>query len=225
MLKRANLSGNPNLGVYISITDQIAIVPLNLSQDNEATLIEDLNVDVVKTTISGSNLAGALSVGNSNGLIVSPHVLDRELSILKSAGINVSQINDKYTAAGNIILANDYGAIASPLLSKRSIKTIEDTLDVEVVRSSILNMDIIGSIATTTNKGTLLHREASEEDIDLVEDVLKVHADLGTVGRGIALVGACSISNSNGALVPENTTGPEMARLEEALGFTDFDDY
>ena len=225
MLKRANITGNPNIGVYISVTDQIAIVPLNLSEDKEATLIEALNVEIIKTTISGSNLSGALVIGNSNGFIVSPQTLDSEIAIFKSHGINVSQIQDKYTAVGNIVLANDYGAIVSPLLSNSSVKIIEDTLDVEVTKSSLLNMEILGSIATTTNKGTLVHMGASEEDLEFVEDVLKVPADIGTVGKGISFVGACSISNSHGVVVPENTTGPEMARIEEALGFTDFGDY
>ena len=44
---------------------------------------------------------------------------------------------------------------------------------------------------------------------------------LPTVGRGISLVGACIISNSNGAIVAKDSTGPEMARVEEALGFLD----
>ena len=31
MLKRINLTGNPNLGVYISVNDEVAIVPFNRS--------------------------------------------------------------------------------------------------------------------------------------------------------------------------------------------------
>ena len=43
------------------------------------------------------------------------------------------------------------------------------------------------------------------------------------MGRGIPLVGACIIANSNGAIVAKDSTGPEMARVEEALGFLDDD--
>jgi len=42
---------------------------------------------------------------------------------------------------------------------------------------------------------------------------------VGTVGIGISFVGACCIANTKGAIVAENSTGPEMARIEEALGF------
>ena len=30
MLKRINLTGNPNLGVYISVNDEVAIVPCRM---------------------------------------------------------------------------------------------------------------------------------------------------------------------------------------------------
>ena len=74
---------------------------------------------------------------------------------------------------------------------------------------------------TVTNKGFLLYRDSTPAEINFVEDTFKVQGDIGTVGKGITLVGACSIANSKGAIVGKNTTGPEMARLEEALGFLD----
>ena len=39
------------------------------------------------------------------------------------------------------------------------------------------------------------------------------------------LVGACGIANSQGVMVGESTTGPEMARIEESLGFLDFGNF
>ena len=222
MLKRMNFTGNPNLGVYISVTDQIAIVPFNLPEIMENSIREALETDIVKTTISGSNLCGALSCGNSKGLIVSPYTLDKEIDLLEEVGINVAKIPDKYTAVGNIIAANDNGAIVSSLISEKSIEIIEENLDVRVERSEIAKFNIVGSSITVTNKGALIHSEASENELKFAENVFKVEADIGTVGHGINLVGACSIANSYGAIVPENTTGPEMARVEEALGFLDF---
>ena len=219
MLKRINLTGNPNLGVYISVTDEIAIVPLNLPVIMENSIKEALEVEVIRSSISGSNLAGALSVGNSKGFIVSPYTFDREIENLKSNGIVVAKIPDKFTAIGNIIALNDNGAIATPFLSDASVKIIEELLELKVQRSSIANLNIIGSLATVTNKGALLHPNTTNEEIELVEEVFKVHADIGTVGRGIPLVGACSIANSSGAIVAEDTTGPEMVRIEETLGF------
>lgn len=219
MIRRANLNGNPNLGVAISTTDKIAIVPSNLSETMEDLVEDTLGVSVIKTPIGGSNLAGALAVGNSNGFIVTPYALDSEIETIKESGVEVARINDKFTAVGNIILANDFGAICNPLLSDESLKTISDVLDVEVERGSIAKFKITGSVATATNKGILAHPSATEEELAFVEGIMKVPADVGTVNRGIMLVGACAVANSKGVIVGLNTTGPELARIEEALGF------
>jgi len=48
---------------------------------------------------------------------------------------------------------------------------------------------------------------------------MNVPADVGTVNHGTRLVGAGTVANSQGVLVGQNTTGPEMARIEESLGF------
>ncbi|RBQ22833.1 Translation initiation factor 6 [Candidatus Methanobinarius endosymbioticus] len=221
MLRRINLTGNPNIGVYISVTDQIAIVSFNFPEMMEDSIKEALEIDVIRTTISGSNLCGALSCGNSKGIIVSPYTFDKEIDLLEDIGLNVAKIPDKYTAVGNIIAANDKGAIVSPLLSEKSIEIIEEALDVRVERSKIAGFSIIGSLLTVNNKGALVHRETSQSELNFIEKVFRIDADIGTVGQGINLVGACSIANSYGVIVPENTTGPEMARIEEVLGFLD----
>ncbi|MGL4669092.1 MAG: translation initiation factor IF-6 [Methanobacteriaceae archaeon] len=219
MLKRINLTGNPNLGVYITVTDNIAIIPLNLPEVMENALKEALEVETIRTTIAGSNLNGALAVGNSNGLIVSPHALDKEVATIESFGINVSRLNDKYTAVGNIIAANDNGAIASNLLSIESKKIVEKTLDIKVESASIGGFNIIGSLICATNKGALLHPQTTTKELELAEKVFKVEGNIGTVNHGIGLVGACSVANSKGVVVGEDTTGIEMARIEESLGF------
>ena len=221
MLKRIDLTGNPNIGVYISVNDDVAIVPLNLPDEKQDIVRETLDVEVIKTSIAGSNLIGALSTGNSNGFLVSPYIEDRELEKLENEGLNIIKLKDKYTAVGNIVAINDTAAIVNPNLSKDSLKTIEDELDVEVVTASLGNLDIIGSLITVTNKGFLLYRDSTPAEINFVEDTFKVQGNIGTVGRGITLVGACSIANNSGVIVGENTTGPEMARLEESLGFLD----
>ena len=221
MLKRVDIVGNPNIGVFILATDDIAIVPYNLIDEKAEIIKETLEVDVVKSSISGSNLIGSLAVANSNGIVVSPHVLDREVKQFEELGINVATVPGKYTALGNIIAANDKGAIVSPFLSDEAIHIIEETLDVNVEATSMVGSDIIGSLIQVTNKGFLISSKAVKSEISFAQEVFGVEGDIGTVGRGIALVGACSIANSNGAIVAKDSTGPEMARVEEALGFLD----
>ena len=133
--------------------------------------------------------------------------------------MDVKRIPDRLTAVGNIILANDHGALVNPLLSDESINVISETLDVDVVRGSIAKFKINGSVAVATNNGVLVHPSATSEEIKFLEKVMKVPADVGTVNQGTRLVGACTVANSNGVLVGNKTTGPEMARIEESLGF------
>ncbi|WP_414468305.1 translation initiation factor IF-6 [Methanobacterium sp. ACI-7] len=219
MIRRANLNGNPNLGVAICATDKVALVPSNLSEVMEHLIEDTLGVPVIKTPISGSNLAGALAVGNSNGFIVSPFAFDREIEAIKEFDLEVERIPDRFTAVGNVILANDNGAVVNPLLSDESLELIGNVLDVEVERGSIANFKITGSVAVATNNGVLAHPSATEDELAFVEGIMKTPADIGTVNKGIKLVGACTVANSNGVIVGQDTTGPELARIEEALGF------
>ncbi|MBC7118898.1 MAG: translation initiation factor IF-6 [Methanobacteriaceae archaeon] len=219
MIKRTNLDGNPNIGVYISVTETQALIPFHTSTRIEKIIEEVLEVEVFRATIAGSSLNGILSIGNSNGIIVSPYILEREIESLEKAGFEVFVLPEKFTAVGNLILANDHGAIASPLLSDESMELIEKALEVNVEQGTIAGFNIVGSVATATNKGVLLHPNTSRKELEFVEETLKVPGDVGTLNHGMTMIGACSIANSNGAIVSENTTGPELARIEEALGF------
>ncbi|AAB86084.1 MULTISPECIES: translation initiation factor IF-6 [Methanothermobacter] len=219
MIRRINLSGNPNLGVYISVTDSVALIPQNTPEKFEGVLREALEVEVLKVSISGSSLNGALAVGNSNGFVVSNQAMDREIDALAAAGVEAVRIPERFTAVGNLVLANDNGAVASPLLSDDALQVIGDVLEVDVKVSTLAGLNIVGSMGAATNRGALLNPQASSEEIGIIEDTLGVEADVGTVNHGVTLIGACSVANSNGVLVGEETTGPELARIEEALGF------
>ena len=102
MLKRIDIVGNPNVGVFVLATDNLAIVPYNLLDEKADIIKETLDVEVVKSSISGSSLIGSLAVANSNGIVVSPHVLDREVKQFEDMGLNVAAIPGQYTAVGNI---------------------------------------------------------------------------------------------------------------------------
>ena len=213
------MGGSPNLGVSISATENIAITPPNILDGMVDLITECLEVSVIKTPISGSNLTGALTCGNSNGIVVSKYTFDNELDVIREEGIEVERLPDKLTAVGNILLANDFGALVHPFISDNAIEVISHVLDVEVERGSIAKFKITGSVATATNKGVLVHPAASEEELESIEKLFNTHADVGTVNNGTQLVGACAVANSKGVIVGLNTTGPELARIEETFGF------
>lgn len=221
MLKRVDIVGNPNVGVFILATDDVAIVPYNLLDEKADFIGEVLEVDVVKSSIAGSNLIGSLAVANSKGIVVSSQILDKEIKQFEELGLNVGILPSNYTAVGNIVACNDNGAIASPYLTEDAIQVLEETLDVNVEATSIVGSDIIGSLIAVTNKGFLMNKKAVDSEVELARNIFGVEGDVGTVGRGVSLVGACCLANSQGAIVAKESTGPEMARVEESLGFLD----
>jgi len=48
-----------------------------------------------------------------------------------------------------------------------------------------------------------------------------VPADIGTINYGAALVGSGLLANAAGYVVGQDTTGPELGRIEDALGYVD----
>jgi len=213
-----NLFGSASIGVYSLATDRMVIVPPQVSKTKAQKLEEWLKTKVVVTAIGESVLIGALAYANSKGIVL-PHFTQREeIDAIKSAlDINITVMETKKTAYGNLILANDYGAVVHPGLRKEDMTKIGDTLGVEVVPGEIAGLPYVGSLATATNKGVLAHPLLREEEQKILKDVLKVHVDVGTVNCGIPYVATGLIGNTFGAVAGFMTTGPEMFIIGHAL--------
>ena len=210
--------GNASIGVYSLVNDRIAIIPPQVPENKRQKVEEWLKVKVVATTIGKSVVTGALACSNSNGVILPPFAQEEEIEAIKSASdINVTVMDTKKTAYGNLVLANDKGAVADPRLEKRVVNKIADTLGVEVVSNEIAGLPYVGSLATATNKGVLAHPMLKEEEQKVLEDVLKVPVDVGTINCGIPYVATGLLGNSYGAMVGLLTTGPEMFIIGQAL--------
>lgn len=210
--------GNACIGVYSLVNDRIAIIPPQVPETKRKKVEEWLKVKVVATTVGKSVITGALACSNSNGVILPPFAQEEEIEAIKSASdLNVTVMDTKKTAYGNLILANDKGAVADPRLERGVVNKIADTLGVEVVSSEIAGLPYVGSLATATNKGVLAHPMLKEEERKVLKDVLKVHVDVGTINCGIPYVATGLLGNSNGAVVGLLTTGPEMFIIGQAL--------
>ena len=210
--------GDPNIGLFALATDKYVILP----DDNMNT--EVLNVPKIHVNVAHTNLCGLFLAGNSNGILVPSIMNKRELSILSKEmsnidkNIKVSVINSDETVLGNLIICNDSVAIVSPLL-KKYFSAIEKCLKVPVVERSFEDADVIGSLCICTNKGFLINMNANDEDFNFIKDALKIEGDIGTVNFGGQFVKSGIVCNSNGFMIGKLTTGPEVARIDEALGF------
>ncbi len=180
-----------------------------------------LEVSVVPITIGGTSIVGALTAMNSSGVLVADIVHEHEVDRLEQEGLNVGILEGVVNAAGNAVLCNDQGAVVDPRLSEELLSVIEETLGVDVEIGTIGGVRTPATSALTTNKGALLHPKATEAEIATVEAVLEVEAMPGTVNHGSPYVGSGVVANGEGALIGTATTGPELNRLEEALGYLD----
>lgn len=208
--------GDPNVGLFGFATDKYFLSPdSNMKPD-------PLKVPPVHSIISGTPLAGMFCAGNSHGIllpaITAVDEYERISAQMKKLGVNAHILKSKYTALGNLILCNDRAALASPLLLHHK-KEIEACLKVPVSFGTLLGLDIVGSVCVATNKGFLLNMHASDEDFSLVKSVLGTDGDIGTINFGGQFIRSGLIANSHGAIIGNSTTGPELARIEEALGF------
>jgi translation initiation factor 6 len=178
-----------------------------------------LKVETVFTTIGGSLLIGSLVCGNSKGLLLPHFVREEEVEPIRAVArdANIAIMETKRTAYGNMVLANDYGAIVDPRLKPETLKQVSETLDVEVEPGEIAGLPYVGSLAAATNKGVLAHPLIKEEEQELLKSVLRVPLDVGTVNCGLPYVRTGLVGNSHGAVAGCLTTGPELFIIENAL--------
>ena len=219
---RATFTGSSYVGVFARVLDDLLLVRPDVDDELAADLGAELDAEPLATTVGGSNTVGSLAVGNENGILLSERATERERELIDDATDRpVRELPGRINAAGNVVLANDYGAYVHPDLPRESIRTITETLDVPVERGALGGVRTVGAAAVANDTGVLCHPKASESELQAVEDVLDVYADLGTINYGGPLVGSGLVANDHGYVVGEDTTGPELGRIEETLGFID----
>jgi len=213
-----SIVGSASIGVYSLATDKIVIIPKMVPQDKAEKTAEWLKATLVHTSISGSLLIGAFVAANSNGILLPASVRDEELAAIKSAFEGTLKVMEtKKTAYGNLVLANDKGALCDPRMKEPQIKEISEALGVEVFPGQIAGLPYVGSLAVATNKGVLAHPLLKDEERKVLESVFKVPVDVGTINCGIPYVGTGLIANSYAAVAGSLTTGPEMFIIGNAL--------
>ncbi|MEL9914359.1 MAG: translation initiation factor IF-6 [Thermoplasmatales archaeon] len=217
MIQKARIFNSPFLGVFIRTWEKYTFYPKGAGDDIVRMISTYLKTEPIGITIGGSNLVGSLCAMNSNGIVVGRMVTEDELKLIPE-NIRVGVINDKLNATGNNILVNDRIAMVHEEMTERSIKIISDVLGVEVVKGSFKSIKTIGSSGLVTNKGIILPPNMSDEEIENIGKLFGVRGSVGTANFGSMYIGASVVSNSNGALIGEDSTTVEISNIEEALG-------
>lgn len=213
----ADVFGSPNIGVYCFCNEKVAIVPPGLTNRKLNQFAETLGVGICKTTIGGSTLVGALVTGNSSGLLV-PHIIrDYELERIQEYS-KVVIVDSRWTALGNLVLANDMGAVVHPEAPKEIAETLNGELGVNPVESMIGTLPFVGALGIATNKGAILSPNTLKEQQSVIESALHVGVELSTTNGGVPFVRSGILANSRGAVVGPLTRGAELMQISRALG-------
>ena len=208
--------------MFARVAGDCLLVRPDADEDALADMEDELGVEAVPTTIGGSGTVGSLVAGNGNGLLVSGRALDEELDRIRdTTDLRIRSLPGRINAAGNVVLATDSGAYVHPDLSRDAVMTVKDALDVPVERGELGGVRTVGTAAVATEEGVLCHPKTTDGELDFLEEHLDVYADIGTVNYGAPLVGSGLIANERGYVVGEETTGPELGRIEDTLGFID----
>jgi len=219
-LLRAAFSGSPYVGVFARATDDCLLIRPDVDADRRESCAEELGVPAVPTTVGGSGTVGALATGNGNGLLVSSRIRERERNRIQDVvDLPVTELPGRINAAGNVVLANDTGAFVHPDLPQDAVQAVKEGLDVPVLRGALAGVQTVGTAAVVTNRGILCHPKSTDEQLDELAEHMGVPADIGTINYGGPLVGSGLVANDTGYIVGERTTGPELGRIDAALGY------
>ena len=220
MIKQLDFYGYPYLGIYASNTENYLVVPADLPLERAQEAADVLGVEIIATLMNESTLVGSMMTGNSNAFLVSGLATASEVAMLEQK-LPVVCMTGKMTATGNVVLVNDTAALVHPALSDKNVEAITKTLKVDVKRGTLGGLKTVGMAGVATNKGVLVHPRATEEELAVLEDLFRLPVDIGTVSFGSPLVGSSILATTKGIVTGTKTSGPEMGRIEDALGLTE----
>jgi len=211
-------AGDPHIGVFARVLEDLAIVAPQAPEGFKAAIREEMDAEVVETTIQDSAIVGALVAGNRYGVVVSGLASKEEVARIEEHR-EVMLLEEGMNAAGNVILANDIFAAVNPELPLEIAEEIGSFLRVPVLRLSFAGYRAVGKVAVATNRGILVHPRVNPAEIALLEEAVDIPIGVGTVNMGSGLVGAGLLANSRSYLAGIGTSGFELGRIEEVLGF------
>jgi len=208
----------PNIGVYVNVNDKYILLPMGFAKTKAEKLSQMLEVETIFTSVANTRLLGSLLVMNNKGILLPKTAYENEFDFLKNeTDLEIGVLDSKFTALGNVICANDKGAVVSPWLSKDDCNTISDILGVEVIQRKIAGFNQTGVVMTANNSGAAIHPEADEEDIKVFANLLGVKVEPSSINNGIPYVSSGILANNNCIVVGSLTTGPEIMMLTRAF--------
>ncbi|MEM7813479.1 MAG: translation initiation factor IF-6 [Candidatus Aenigmatarchaeota archaeon] len=211
--------GDPNIGLYGLATDRFCL--LGPETDKSKKLEEVLKVPIHGVHILHLELIRILIAGNSRTIVVPNMLLERDIAALEHAlarhKTEVCVVDTEY-ALGNLVLMNSNGILVPPVLRRHQTK-LEKMFGLPCRVATIAGLTPLASLGVANDRGCLVHPQVKDSEVKIIESTLGVPLDVGTVNFGSPYPGSAIIANNCGFAVGRGTSGPEMGRIAEALGF------
>ncbi len=217
-------NGNPNVGLagYCATADgkRLCLLGERLHQEEQDEIARALGAEVHHLTVAGTPMPGVFLAGNGYALLVPGIAFHQEIELLKRLGLPIHVFETGLTCLGNNLVANEHGCIASPEFTAAELKRLEKLLKVPVKKLRIAGLDTPGACLVLNGSKGVIHRDASEEEIATVKEVLGLDSlEPASVGLGSPYVRAGVLANDYGFVVSSQSGGPEIVHIEQSLGY------
>lgn len=222
MTIKIQFDSSSEIGTYIKLTNTFCLVPVTLSKKAFIALRSELgkNFPVLLSNVLSSKCQGRLIACNSKGILLPPQTTPEEFASLKNSvpdSIVVKYSEENLNTLGNCICVNDFTALISPDLSKKTEELLSDTLGVEVFKTYVGQFSLVGSYCVLNNQKGLVHPNISCEEQDFLTELLQIPLRTATVNRGSETLGSGIITNDWHSFCGQKTTQPELQIIDTWL--------
>lgn len=228
MVYRCKFQSSSEIGAYSLLTNSYAILPVTANDSFFTSMFENAlandSIPIIHSSIAGTDIIGRLTVGNKHGLIFPSTATHLEMELIKSKlpeNVEVAQIEEKFSALGNVISCNDKIALVHPELEQVTLDVIQDILQIEAIPAVIGTESLVGSYSYLTNKGGIVCPQCTQEQIQELSNLTGISIEAATVNKGSNLISAGICVNDKCLLCGWETTALEIANLTRIFKIDD----
>lgn len=210
---------SPNIGIFLRANDKSVLIPKGVAASKAKRVSDSLGVNPCFVSVEGTRLLGPLLVVNNRGILVSRMIEDYEArEIASQTGLATERLKSRFTAVGNLVAANDAGAIIAEALEPAAASQVKDVLGVaEVHKMAFKDYTQVGALIVATNKGAAVYPNLNEKEVEEIGGVLRVEPYPTSINGGVPFLSSGLVANSVNAIAGNLTTGPELVFLTKAL--------